>query len=48
MELELDLDELLVPFIKDGMHLFLESVVILFLINLGALGEHLQGLPVVK
>lgn len=41
--LGLDLDELLVSFIKDEMHPSLESVIILLRINLGALGEHLQG-----
>lgn len=43
MELGIDLNEVLLPLIQDGMHLSLDSVIILFLINLGALGEHLQG-----
>ena len=43
MALGLDLDELLLPLIQDGMLPSLESVIILLLISLGALGEHLQG-----
>ena len=45
MELGLGLNEVLLPLIKDGMHPSLESVMTLVLINLGALGEHLQRYP---
>lgn len=43
MNVGLDLNEEFLPLIQDGVHLSLESVNILLLINFGALGEHLQG-----